>query len=62
MTNQRYESLAEAADRTGLSTRTLRRRISAGQLPAFITGRRTVRLKVEDVDKMMQPIPHALTS
>ena len=54
---QRYESLAQAAERTGLSTRTLRRRISEGLLPAFLSRRRTIRLKVEDVDRMMQPVP-----
>lgn len=56
MINQHYESLAQAAERTGLSTRTLRRRISAGLLPAFTSGRRTIRLKVEDVDLMMRPV------
>ena len=32
---QRYESLAQAAERTGISRKTLRRRIAAGQLPVF---------------------------
>lgn len=53
---QEYESLAQAARRTGLSTRTLRRRIAAGLLPAFVVGRRTIRLKVGDVDLMMRPV------
>lgn len=53
---QEYESLAQAARRTGLSTRTLRRRIAAGLLPAFVAGRRTIRLRVEDVDLMMRPV------
>lgn len=53
---QEYESLAQAARRTGLSTRTLRRRIAAGPLPAFVAGRRTIRLKVGDVDLMMRPV------
>ena len=56
VTTQQYESLAQAAQRTGLSTRTLRRRIAAGLLPAFVSGRRTIRLKVEDVDRMMKPV------
>lgn len=56
MTNQRYESLAQAAARTGLSTRTLRRRISMGMLPAFTSGRRTIRLRVDDVHLMMRPV------
>ncbi|HMQ38850.1 MAG: helix-turn-helix domain-containing protein [Micropruina glycogenica] len=60
MTTQQYESLAQAAQRTGLSTRTLRRRIAAGLLPAFVSGRRTIRLKVEDVDRMMKPVIQGL--
>lgn len=60
MTRQQYESLAQAAQRTGLSTRTLRRRIAAGLLPAFVSGRRTIRLKVEDVDRMMKPVIQGL--
>jgi hypothetical protein len=43
-----------------LSTRTLRRRIAAGLLPAFVSGRRTIRLKVEDVDRMMKPVIQGL--
>ena len=57
---QRYESLAQAAQRTGLSTRTLRRRIAPGLVPAFVSGRRTIRLKVEDVDRMMKPVIQGL--
>ncbi len=60
VTTQQYESLAHAAQRTGLSTRTLRRRIAAGLLPAFVSGRRTIRLKVEDVDRMMKPVIQGL--
>ncbi|MCB0893139.1 MAG: helix-turn-helix domain-containing protein [Propionibacteriaceae bacterium] len=60
VTTQQYESLAQAAQRTGLSTRTLRRRIAAGLLPAFVSGRRTIRLKVEDVDRMMKPVIQGL--
>ncbi len=36
---QRYESLAQAAERTGISRKTLRRRIASGQLPVFSSGR-----------------------
>ena len=60
VTTQQYESLAQAAQRTGLSTRTLRRRIAAGLLPAFVSERRTNRLKVEDVDRMMKPVIQGL--
>ena len=59
MTTQQYESLAQAAQRTGLSTRTLRRRIAAGLLPAFVSGRRTIRLKVEDVEAVAVLLLHS---
>ncbi|MDQ2850274.1 MAG: excisionase family DNA-binding protein [Actinomycetota bacterium] len=54
---RQYESLAEAAERTGLSVRTIRRRIAAGNLPAYRSGPRVVRVKPEDVDKLMVRIP-----
>lgn len=53
MHTQRYETLAQAADRTGLSKHTLRRRIAAGDLPAFRSGRRIVRVKPQDVDALL---------
>lgn len=56
MSNQHDESLVQAAERTGLSTRTLRRGISTGLLPACTSGRRTIRLRVEDVDRMMRRV------
>ena len=53
-----YESLTQAANRTGISTKTLRRRIACGQLPAYRTGR-LIRLDSEDVDRLMVRIPTA---
>ena len=47
-----YESLAEAAQRTGMSTRTLRRHIAGGKLTAYRCGR-LIRLDPQDVDRMM---------
>lgn len=54
---RQYESLAEAAERTGLSTRTLRRRIAAGQLPAYRSGPRVLRVDPADVDRLMHLVP-----
>ncbi|HYN30392.1 MAG TPA: excisionase family DNA-binding protein [Dermatophilaceae bacterium] len=55
--NQRsYESLVQAADRTGVSVKTLRRRIACGQLPAYRTGR-LIRLDAADVDRLLVRIP-----
>jgi excisionase family DNA binding protein len=57
VTNKRsYESLAQAADRTGVSTKTLRRRIAGGQLTAYRTGR-LIRLDPGDVDRLLVRIP-----
>ncbi|HEY3546435.1 MAG TPA: helix-turn-helix domain-containing protein [Propionicimonas sp.] len=55
MAAQHYESLAQAAERTGISLRTLRRRIASGELPAFASGRRILRVRPEDVDNMLRP-------
>ena len=50
-------SLRAAADYTGCSTDTLRRRINDGQLRAYYVGRsHTVRVKASDLDALMRPI------
>jgi len=59
MTPKTYESLAQAAARTDVSVKTLRRRISAGQLRAYRYGPRILRLDPNDVDKLMRPVPNA---
>ena len=59
MTTRSYESLAQASERTGLSVKTLRRRIASGDLPAYRNGTRVLRVNPEDVDRMMRPIPTA---
>lgn len=48
-------SLKEAADRVGVSVKTLRRRIAAGDLPAYRSGR-IIRVNACDLDAMMQPV------
>ena len=53
-----YESLSTAAERTGVSIRTLRRRIACGQLAAYRTGR-LIRVDPEDVDHLLVRIPTA---
>ncbi|AXH96027.1 helix-turn-helix domain-containing protein [Ornithinimicrobium avium] len=58
-TKRRFESLSEAAERTGLSTYTLRRRIAEGKLPAYRSGRRVIRVEPDDVDKLLTRIPTA---
>ena len=54
-----FESLASAAERTGLSIRTLRRRVASGQLAAYRSGPRVIRVDPDEVDRLMVPIPTA---
>ena len=56
-----FISLAAAADILGISVHTLRRRIAAGELPAFRTGRRIIRVRVSDLEAMLRRIPSATT-
>ena len=55
MTVRSYESLAEAAERTHVSVRTLRRWIAQGRLNAYRAGPKLLRIDPEDVDAMMRP-------
>ena len=49
-------SLAEAAELAGLSTKTLRRRIAEGALPAFRTGPRLIRVYPADLVALVKPM------
>lgn len=55
---RQYESLSDAAERTGLSIRTLRRRIAEGELTAYRAGPRVIRLDPNDVDQLMVRVPN----
>ncbi len=56
MTPKNYESLAQAADRTSLSTKTLRRRIAAGKLRPYRDGPKILRVDPKDVDQLLRPL------
>jgi excisionase family DNA binding protein len=49
-------SLADAAEHVGVTTRTLRRWIAAGALPAYRVGPRLVRVNLDDLEELMRPI------
>ena len=49
MTRRVYESLQSASERTGVSVKTLRRRIAAGALPIYRSGR-ILRVDPAEVD------------
>lgn len=52
--NQHYETVSQAATRTGLGERTLRRYIAEGNLVAYRAGR-AIRLRPQDVDDLFTP-------
>jgi len=49
----------QAAELLGLSVRTIRRRIATGQLPAYRSGRKVIRIKTADLDRIFRRIPAA---
>jgi excisionase family DNA binding protein len=54
---RRLVSLADAADVLAVSTRTVRRYIADGQLEAVRLGRKTLRIKVESVERFIDARP-----
>lgn len=50
-------SIQQAARREGVSTRTIRRWIAQGLLPAARLGPRLVRINSVDLDRLTRPIP-----
>lgn len=52
-----WVSLQQAAILVGVSVDTLRRRIRAGKLPAYRFGERLIKLRIEDLDNLVRPIP-----
>lgn len=54
-----FMSLSAAAEMLGISVHTLRRRIAAGELPALRTGRRIIRVRMSDLERMLKRAPSA---
>lgn len=52
-----YVSLDEAAQIMSLSTRTIRRRISDGTIPAYQCGTRPIRIRLDELEAALRPIP-----
>lgn len=50
-------TLQYASRTRGVSERTLRRRIADGSLPAYRFGPRLLRVKLADLDQLMQRVP-----
>jgi excisionase family DNA binding protein len=54
---RRLVSIGDAADALAVSTRTVRRYISDGQLEAVRLGRKTLRIKVDSVERFIDARP-----
>lgn len=54
---RRLVSIGDAADALAVSTRTVRRYIADGQLEAVRLGRKTLRIKVESVERFIDARP-----
>jgi excisionase family DNA binding protein len=54
-----WVSLAQAAEITEQSVKTVRRRIADGTIPAYRLGPRQIRIKLEDLQAALRRIPSA---
>lgn len=53
----RMVTIEAAADYLGVSVKTIRRRIGAGDLRAYrLRSTRLIRLRLDDLDQLMQPV------
>jgi len=55
---RRYLGLDEIAETFGISTRTVRRRIADGTIPAYRVGR-LLKVDTADVEKLLHRVPTA---
>ena len=58
-TVRRLASIADAADYAACSTKTIRRRIADGTLPAYRLGKRALRVDLNELDDALEQIPTA---
>jgi len=49
-------TLQQAALYVATSVKTLRRLIAAGELPAYLCGKRGLRVRRDDLDDLMRPL------
>lgn len=54
---QRLVRIDDAATYADLSTRTIRNYIAQGRLPAYRFGPRLVKISLDDIDALAEPIP-----
>lgn len=58
---QRYVTLKDSAEYLGVTERTIRNFIARGDLPAYRIGSRALRIDREDLDRIITPVPTAVT-
>ncbi|CAL8980354.1 hypothetical protein PROP_03136 [Propionicimonas sp. T2.31MG-18] len=56
-TDHRWVGIASAATYAGVSTKTVRRWISSGNIAGYRVGPRLIRVDLAEVERMMRPIP-----
>lgn len=54
--DKHWMTLQEAAVYIATSVKTVRRRIASGELPAYVCGKRGLRVLREDLDNLMRPV------
>lgn len=52
-----FITIAEAAERLGVTDRTIRTLIARGDLPAYRLGTRAVRIREDSLSAVLRPIP-----
>ncbi|WP_167008811.1 helix-turn-helix domain-containing protein [Mumia sp. ZJ430] len=52
-----YLSITEAAEVMSVSTKTIRRRISDGTIPAYQCGSRHIMIRLDDLEASLRRIP-----
>lgn len=57
--DRRLASIPAAAKYAACSTKTIRRRVADGTLPAVRFGPRVIRVDLDDLDALMRPVPAA---
>ncbi len=57
--SRRMASIPHAAEYAGVCTKTLRRRIADGSVPAYRFGPRVLRVDLDELDAAMRRIPTA---
>ena len=54
-----YISISQATDAMGVCDKTVRRHIAAGRLRAYRCGKKLIRVRIEDIERLMREIPSA---